>query len=581
MIKAKMKISARLIVGLAVVFLYFSMLEFDKTNAQSADTAAPSREEMKKNFQPIDGKKRKMEWGPVISPKKSSAKSKDKYVTDEVLVKLKEEKISFKKFFAQKDGAAKLDKSSQGRTIQALAGKYGLEKKKNILESNVAVLKIKDGQSVAEKVEKLKKDPNVEYAQPNFKYYPATINPANDTLYTSQWGLNNTGQTVTVWDTDYEGTADADMDAPEGWAVSEGNSNIIAAVLDTGVAYDHPDLTANMWDGSGGCKDENNVAIGGGCPNHGWDYDNDDNDPAPGDSTNYYYYSHGTHVAGIIAATDNTQGILGVAPHTQVMAIKAAGLTTDILVEGVAFAKYNGARIINASFGGYEEDTAFKTAIQNFDGLFVAAAGNDGTDNDSRPMYPCADDLDNIICVAATDQDDEIAEWSNYGATTVDMGAPGANIISSIAESGVSEFFQGTADGSIPSGFTQTGGTGHEWQVGSAQADFGNSEFWKKVLFGDSSFPYADSANTTFGNSTAYDLSNSAAGDIFFYTACDTESDPRSSTWKDYMVLELSADGLNFYEVSRWDEDTLGGSGAVWGIYSAGYNVALFSSLYS
>ncbi len=575
--KTKMKFGKRTMKRGAVVFLaaFFVLASVNSGmfNTQAAE-AVPGKEDMKKLFKPV--KERTPGNRKIGEKSRESLSKKSDYVSDEVLVKFRKEKIDLQGFLETKGGVNKIEGSFQAKAIAGFASKYGMEKKSQILKSNTVVMKIKDGETVDSKIKKLKQDPSVELAQPNFKYHPTAINPVNDTLYTNQWGLNNTGQTITVGDTDYESTADADIDAPEAWAVSEGDNSIIAAVLDTGVAYDHPDLASNMWDGSGSCNDENGDAIGGGCPNHGWDYDNGDNNPAPGDSIDYYYYSHGTHVAGIIAARDNTEGIVGVAPHTQIMAVKVAGLTTDILVEGIAFAQNNGAKVINGSFGGSEEDEILKEAIEDFDGLYVASAGNDGEDNDSLPMYPCADDPENIICVAATDQNDELTGWSNYGATTVDVGAPGENIQSTIAESGVSEYFEGTANGSIPSGFTQTGGAGHEWQVGSAQADFANDELWRKVLFSDSSFPYADNANTTFGNTTAYDLSSSTNADITFYTACDTESDPRSATWKDYMALEFSDDGNSFYEVARWDKDTLAalrGSGP-----GIGYSDAIYET---
>ena len=486
---------------------------------------------------------------------------KSDFVAGEVLVKFKESKINLKSFLGTQNGK-KMDvgTSSVGKNVEAVATRYNLEKKDYLLKDNTSVMQIKDAESVEQKIAKLKNDPTVESAQPNYKYHLNSITPGNDPYYVDQWALHNTGQTVD----ETEGTADADIDAPEAWAVSEGNNSIIAAVIDTGVAYSHPDLLANMWDGSS-CKDENNVAIGGGCPHYGYDYDSNDTDPVPdADSLTTGAYSHGTHVAGIIAAADNTSGIVGVAPHTKIMAIKTANLTTSEIVKGIAFAQNNGAKVINASWGGYDNDTLMKTAISNFSGLFIAAAGNEANDNDgSDSLYPCSFDLDNVICVAATDQNDKITWWSNYGATKVDVGAPGDNIVSDVAErKTVDQDFETTTIGQIPTGFSKT----DNWQVKTAPAelDWGTT----KVLSADNSFPYASGASSTFGNTTAYNLNGATTAEISFWTACDTEYDSRSASWTDYLALELSSNGTDFSEVARWDKGSLYGGGIG---YSTGF----------
>ncbi len=489
-----------------------------------------------------------------------SSNQKSDFVPGEVLVKFKENKISLKSFLGGKNNKKlNIENSLAGKSINSVANKYNLEKKDYLPKDNSSLMKIKDSDSIEQKIEKLKKDPTIESAQPNYKYHLNSITPGNDTYYVDQWALHNTGQTVDG----VKGTADADIDAPEAWATSEGNNSIIAAVIDTGVAYDHPDLLANMWDGSS-CKDENNATIPGGCT-YGYDYDSNDTNPAPdGDSLTTGAYSHGTHVAGIIAAADNTNGIVGVAPHTKIMAVKTALLTTSEIVKAIAFAENNGAKIINASWGGSENDTLMKEAIRGFSGLFIAAAGNSGDDNDGAdPLYPCSFDLDNIVCVAATDQNDKLTSWSSYGANTVDVGAPGDNIISDVAErKTVNQDFETTTVGQIPTGFSKTG----NWQVKTAPAELN----WgtTKVLFADNSFPYADNANSTFANTTAYNLDGSTTAELSFWTACDTEYDSRSSAWTDYLALELSSDGTNFSEVARWDKGSLSGGGIG---YSTGF----------
>ena len=258
--------------------------------------------------------------------------------------------------------------------------------------------------------------------------------------------MENTGQSVSST----SGTSDADIDGKEAWGLSEGDG-VIVAVIDSGVAYNHPDLSANMWDGTD-CTDENGDFLGS-C-NHGFDFEDNDKTPLPTSS------SHGTHIAGTIAAAmDNGKGVIGVAPQAEIMALKTE-LTTGEIVSAIAFAEQNGAKVINASWtcyvlpdqGGIHADCsgssdygdqALSDAIGGFPGLFVTAAGNGDGDNDDEGdnhdsgqtihSYPCDLALANIICVAATDQDDVLASFSDFGATSVDVGAPGVNILSTIA----------------------------------------------------------------------------------------------------------------------------------------------------
>ena len=291
------------------------------------------------------------------------------YVEGEVLVKYKNSKIN-------------LNTSSGRATALNFIGSNSLEMKEDLRTANISVLKIKDGKTVEQKVAELKNDPNVEYAQPNFQYYPLAIPTninTNDTYKTSLWGLDNTGQSVNG----VFGTSDADIDAPEAWAINEGtNASVIVAVIDSGVAYNHPDLLANMWDGTS-CKDENGSFLGG-C-NHGYDYEDGDNTPLPTNN------SHGTHIAGTIAAAkNNSKGIIGVAPQAKIMAIKSS-LTTSNIVKGINFAQQNGAKVINASWSGPNFDQALKDAIALFPGLFIAAAGNEATNNENLVYRSCLD----------------------------------------------------------------------------------------------------------------------------------------------------------------------------------------------
>ena len=470
---------------------------------------------------------------------KQDKKEKQSYIEGEILVKYKNNKINLQ--------------TAKGR-VSALnfIHSKSLEKKEDLRKINISVLKIKDDKTVEQKIAELKNDPNVEYVQPNFQYYPLSID-ANDTYKDFIWGLDNAGQAVNT----VTGTPDADIDAPEAWAISEGaETDVVVAVIDTGVAYNHPDLLNNMWDGTN-CVDENGAALGS-C-NHGYDYENGDKTPLPTSN------SHGTHIAGTIAAVkNNNKGIIGVAPNAKIMALKSS-LTTAENVKAINFAEQNGAKIINASWGGGSDncddtfDQTLYEAIQNFDSLFIAAAGNDSFEHDGLTYFDSPSDyghttscwtgLNNLISVAATDQDDNLADFSDYGATFVDVGAPGTNIYSTIADSNLLyETFEEVTPPNIPSDWTKTG----EW--GTYELDSGT--FWGKVLYGDLNYPsYLDNANTTI-TSPFYNLSNAMESTIDFWTRCDTSYHLYSegSIFQDYMALEISMDGADFFELKKWNE---------------------------
>ncbi|MGA2092683.1 MAG: S8 family serine peptidase [Sedimentisphaerales bacterium] len=196
--------------------------------------------------------------------------------------------------------------------------------------------------------------------------------------------------------------------------MSTGSSSIIVAVTDTGVDYTHPDLTANMWSDANG--------------SHGYDFVNNDSDPMDDEG-------HGTHVSGTIGAVGNNGiGVAGVNWHTRIMAVKFLDATgsgsTSNAVATIQYAIANGAKVINASWGGYGfSQTLYDTIAAARDAgiIFVAAAGNESNNNDSTPAYPASFNLANIISVMATTNTDASASYSNYGLTTVDLGAPGGS----------------------------------------------------------------------------------------------------------------------------------------------------------
>ena len=286
------------------------------------------------------------------------------------------------------------------------------------------------GQSPAEAAEQLERSPAVRYAEPDAPRRAFAVVP-DDRYFGVQWGLSNNGQSVGGT----AGTVDADIDAPEAWQLTTGSAAVTVAVIDSGVELDHSDLAGSIWrnPGESGDRREYNGADddGNGLVDdwRGWDWVDGDNDPTDANG-------HGTHVAGTVGARGNDgSGVAGVAWDVSLMPLRTLGADGSGYVSDVIRAYgYAGARkahIVNASLGGSAfsrtERDAIAAAPQT---LFVVAAGNDGVDNDREPSYPCNYALDNVVCVAATDQRDALADFSNYGATTVDLAAPGVNIAS-------------------------------------------------------------------------------------------------------------------------------------------------------
>lgn len=240
------------------------------------------------------------------------------------------------------------------------------------------------------------------------------------------WGMHNTGQTG--------GVADADIDLPEAWDRSRGTGTLVA-VLDTGVDYRHADLADNIWVNQAeipgnGLDDDGNGYVD---DVHGYDFAYNDGDPMD-------RHGHGTHVAGTIAAAaDNGTGVAGVAPEAQIMALKflddsGTGSLFDA-IQALDYAVMMGAQLSNNSWGGGQYHSALAEALAlaaDAGHLAVAAAGNTGTDIDSDPHYPASYSSEALISVAASDDSDRLAGFSNYGLSGVDVVAPGEAIYSTL-----------------------------------------------------------------------------------------------------------------------------------------------------
>jgi len=306
----------------------------------------------------------------------------------------------------------------------------GVQRDESLPLARAEVVEPVAGVPVEEAVRRLEEDPAVQYAEPDV-VRRASLTP-DDRYFRAQWGLDNTGQAVGG----ASGTPDADVDAPEAWDRTTGADGVTVAIVDSGIDLDHPDLAPNLWQNPGeagaaasnGADDDGNGFVDDA---RGWDFAATPDDATPQDGD-----GHGTHVSGTAAARGGDGiGVTGVAWRARIVPVRAlgddgSGTASDVL-RAYDYARRAGARVVNASLGGSSPSRAERDAIAAApDVLFVVAAGNDGADNDVLPAYPCNLDLPNVICVAASDRSDGLADFSNRGASTVDLGAPGVAIAS-------------------------------------------------------------------------------------------------------------------------------------------------------
>ncbi len=267
-------------------------------------------------------------------------------------------------------------------------------------------------------IQKLQADPGVVYASPNSTIHAAStpVYP-NDPAFSQLWGLNNSNN--------------VDINAPEAWGLTIGSPATIVAVIDTGIDLSNPDFAGKIWTNPG-----NDAASGYPNDTHGWNFIANTNNVQDDDG-------HGTHVSSIIAAEGNNGfGVVGVAPAVQIMPLKfldanGNGTTSDA-VSAIYFAVNHGAKVINASWGGVDYSGPLGDAIAFANAhnvVFVTAAGNDGTNNDVSPSYPASYQLPNELSVAAVDRSGNLPSFSNFGASTVNLAAPGVDIVSDVPTS--------------------------------------------------------------------------------------------------------------------------------------------------
>lgn len=330
------------------------------------------------------------------------------YVPDVVLVRFR-------------DGATETERAEVRQMIRAeLETTYslvpGLEK-----------LRLRDASvSVMDAVQSLTRLNIVKYAEPDYIVH-ATVIP-NDTYWSNLWGMTN-------------------IKAPQAWDTYTGDANFVVAIIDTGINRNHPDLAANIWTNpneiaGNGIDDDGNGYVD---DIYGWDWAYNDSDPMDG-------HGHGSHTAGTVGAVGNNGlGVVGVNWNVKLMALKflndSGSGSTSGAISAVNYAVNKGVKVSNNSWGGGGYSQALYDAIENGKAVghvFVAAAGNNGTNNDTSPFYPASYTNDNLIAVAAIDVNDNKASFSNYGATSVDLGAPGVDILSTVLGSSYS-YYSGTS----------------------------------------------------------------------------------------------------------------------------------------
>jgi thermitase len=370
------------------------------------------------------------------------------------------------------------------------------------------LVRVPAGQSVPAAADELERHPEVRYAEPNWiRQMHAT---PNDGRFGELWGLDQ--------------SSDSDIDAPQAWDVTTGSSNVIVAVVDSGVAYNHSDLAPNMWMNDDPPDGLDNDSNGRFDDSVGWDFVENDNTPLDD-------HGHGTHVAGTIGAQgNNSLGVTGVNWDVSIMALRAgdaSGLTSEAIAEAFGYACANGADIVNGSFGADTMSTLERDAVLACPNtLFVFAAGNEQKDLDGSgagaDAFPCELDAPNVICVAATDRNDQLASFSNHGTSAVDLAAPGVDILSTW----IYETIWG------PDGFDDATNADFEARWGDRTSTAGD-ELWGRTstvknsgthsLTDSPSGNYADDSSTSIRSLLAFNLSGKVGCRIDYAMRLDTE----------------------------------------------------------
>ena len=349
----------------------------------------------------------------------SNATKYSNYIPGEVLVKFK-------------SGILPNIKADLFKKLSALSSTY-------LKLPEIDVLKFPADKNIDSIISKLKNDPNVLVAEPNYKITLDSI--SSDTYADKLWGLENYGQIIK----NKQGNRNVDLDISSAWKITKGSPTTVVGIIDTGIDFNHPDLKQCAWINPGEIPNNNKDDDNNGYVDdvNGWDFANDDNtvyDSRDGDE-------HATHIAGTIAASMDSKGVVGIAPNVKIMSLKFLSYfsgSTETAIEAIAYARNMGVKILNNSWGSSYYSSLLQAEIEKTDALFVCSAGNSGINSDFYPMYPAGLSSKNIISVAALDNTGRIADFSNYGKISVDVAAPGVNILSTVP-GGKYEYYSGTS----------------------------------------------------------------------------------------------------------------------------------------
>lgn len=328
---------------------------------------------------------------------------------------------------------------SSAKAVKSLSyskdGRIDLDHKIDITSDNVYIYNSDSKASIFSIIKELKQNPNVEYAEPNYIYHPVEEEGEYGVIQhmVNYKGITDDPQLGKLWG--LKGGDVPGVDAYRAWDITKGSRDVRIAVIDTGVDYNHPDLAANIWvneaefNGEEGVDDDGNGFID---DIHGYDFQNNDGDPMDD-------HNHGTHCSGTIGAIhDNGVGVAGVMGDVQIVPVKflgSSGGSTEGAIKSVDYATKLNVDLMSNSWGGGGFSQALKDAITRAKDagiIFTAAAGNDGVNNDGAAHYPSSYDIDNIVAVAAHTTSNDLASFSCYGKRTVDISAPGKDIVSTV-----------------------------------------------------------------------------------------------------------------------------------------------------
>lgn len=453
---------------------------------------------------------------------------------------------------------------SQARA--ALLKRFGASVGRNLGLPDLALVRLAAGSRVAAAAAAFARDPQILYAEPN--YYRRISATPNDTRFGELVGLHNTGQLVNG----FAGAPDADIDAPEAWDIETGDPNVVVAVIDTGGAFDHPDLAGNVWSNPG---ENGATASEGPAPNctsrgltldkscnnldddgntyvddrRGWDWVG--GDPSPRDLN-----GHGTHVGGTVGGVgNNSSGVAGVSWEVRLMFLRVldasgSGSTADI-ISAFNYAGAKGAHVVNGSFGGGPFSAAEQDAINAWPNtLFVFAAGNDGTNNDTTPAYPCSYASVNIVCVAATDPNDARADFSNFGASSVDLGAPGVNTLSTLPA-----FAQLWSDDFETADTWTTGGDNNTWARTTEVA----APSPTNSLTDSPGGSYLNNTNSWAQRVSAFSLTGQSDCRLDYFLRLATQPPPGPPATGDVLWIETSTDAGATWSIQSGYAGSTGG----------------------